>query len=76
MAEDDVARIQRLEGEIARLRQLVADYAAETARLRQDDQLRAREAGRSRVRALTDEEAAFAFDMGKVDIKTKRRRSA
>ena len=76
MAEDDAARIERLEGEIARLRQLVADYAAEAGRLRQDDQSRAREAGRARIRALTDEEAAFAFDMGKVEPKAKRRRSA
>ena len=76
MADDDAARIEKLEGEIARLRRLVADYAAEAARLRQSDQVRARQNPLSQATRVTPEEADFALMMGKKAPRPTRRKSA
>ena len=76
MADKDTARIEELEGEIARLRRLVADYAAEAARLRQNDQVRARQEHLSQAARVTAEEADFALMMGKKAPRVPRRKSA
>jgi len=76
MADDDAAQIEKLEGEIARLRQLVADYAAEAARLRQSDQARARQNNAPPPVRLTNEETDFALSMGKKAPRPSRRKSA
>lgn len=72
----DGNRIEELEGEIARLRALVAEYAAEAARLRQFDQSRAQIKGATRATLLSFEEASFARDMGVAAMRPTRRRSA
>jgi len=76
MADDDAARIEKLEGEIARLRRLVADYAAEAARLRQNDQARARLSHGAQAAGATTEEADFALMMGRKAPRHTRRKSA
>jgi hypothetical protein len=76
MADDDAARIEKLESEIARLRRLVADYAAEAARLRQNDQARARQDNISQAARVTAEEADFALMMGKKTPRPTGRKSA
>ena len=76
MADDDTARIERLEGEIARLRQLVAEYAAEAAQLWQNDQARVRQNIASKAARLTSEEADYALSMGRKVPRLPRRKSA
>lgn len=76
MADDDAARIEKLEDEITRLRRLVANYAAEVARLRQNDQARAKQNNLSQANRVTAEEGDFALIMGKKASRTNRRKSA
>ena len=76
MSEQDEHRIEELEGEIARLRALVAEYAAEASRLRRQDQSRAQFKSVVRSTLLSIEEASFARDMGVAATRSARRKSA
>lgn len=76
MADDDAVRIEKLEGEIARLRQLVAEYAAEATQLRQNDQARVRQNIAIKAVRLTSEETDYALSMGGKPPRLPRRKSA
>ncbi len=76
MSAQDETRIEELEGEIVRLRALVAEYAAEATRLRRQDQSRAQTKRAARSSLLSLEEASFARDMGVAATRRTRRKSA
>lgn len=76
MVDNDAARIEKLEDEIARLRRLVADYAAEAASLRQTDQARARQNKVPKAARLSNEETDFALSMGKKTPRLSPRRKS
>jgi hypothetical protein len=75
MTDKDAVRIGRLENEVARLKALVAEYAAEAARLRQSDQARARQQRSGHAQALSREETDFAASMAKIASSISRRKS-
>jgi multidrug resistance efflux pump len=75
MTDRDAERIGRLENEVARLRALVAEYAAEAASLRQSDQARARQQRLGQAKALSSEETDFAASMAKIASSINRRKS-